>query len=92
MCSMHEHTHTHTHTHTHDAAGDVAGGENREKEEEEEEEDLIWGPLKHPVDVKLADLGNACWVVSECIERPHQYSISVVLSSSCSYSRPSFLT
>ena len=55
--------HTHTHTHTHGAAGDVAGGENRE-EEEEEEEDLIWGPLKHPVDVKLADLGNACWVVS----------------------------
>ena len=51
------------HTHTHGAAGDVAGGENRE-EEEEEEEDLIWGPLKHPVDVKLADLGNACWVVS----------------------------
>ena len=46
----------------HTAAGDVAGGENRE-EEEEEEEDLIWGPLKHQVDVKLADLGNACWVV-----------------------------
>ena len=63
MCNMHEPPppHTHTHTHTHDAAGDVAGGENRE---EEEEEDLIWGPLKHPVDVKLADLGNACWVVS----------------------------
>ena len=45
------------------AAGSVAG-ENEEEEEETEEVDPIWGPLKEPVNIKLADLGNACWVVS----------------------------
>lgn len=22
----------------------------------------VWGPLEYPVNVKIADLGNACWV------------------------------
>ncbi len=45
--------------------------EEGEEEEEEEEESVLedrskWGPLKVPVTVKIADLGNACWVVSGC--------------------------
>lgn len=40
-------------------------GPGEEEEEEEEEVDLNkWGPLRVPVTVKIADLGNACWVVS----------------------------
>ena len=40
--------------------------EEEEEEEEKEEEDYSkWGPLKVPVTVKIADLGNACWVVRE---------------------------
>ena len=39
--------------------------EREERKEEEEEENLeLWGPLRGPVEVKIADLGNACWVVS----------------------------
>ena len=30
-----------------------------------EEGEGLWGPLKAQVNVKIADLGNACWVVSE---------------------------
>lgn len=39
--------------------------ERREGEVNEEvEEDIAkWGPLKVPVTLKIADLGNACWVV-----------------------------
>ena len=33
--------------------------------EDEEEMKRLWGPLRRPVQVKIADLGNACWVVSE---------------------------
>ena len=22
-----------------------------------------WDPLQYPIDIKIADLGNACWVV-----------------------------
>ena len=32
--------------------------------EDEGEMKRLWGPLKGPVQVKIADLGNACWVVS----------------------------
>ena len=39
-----------------------------ENEEEEVEVDPIWGPLKEPVNIKLADLGNACWVVSQLVQ------------------------
>ena len=40
-------------------------GEGEEEDGAEEEEDASkWGPLKVPVTVKIADLGNACWVVS----------------------------
>lgn len=56
------------------AAGSVAG-ENEEEEEETEEVDPIWGPLKEPVNIKLADLGNACWVVSTH-QRSTQQSLS----------------
>ena len=48
--------------------------DRKEKEEKasqvrrsEVEEELLskqWGPLKGPVQVKIADLGNSCWVVS----------------------------
>lgn len=39
--------------------------EEEEEGDEEVEEDVAnWGPLKTPVTVKIADLGNACWVVS----------------------------
>ena len=38
--------------------------EEEEEEEEDEEDETKWGPLKKPVTVKIADLGNACWVVS----------------------------
>ncbi len=39
--------------------------EGAEEEGEEGEVDVSrWGPLKVPVTVKIADLGNACWVVS----------------------------
>lgn len=46
--------------------GGEGGGECAEESgEAEEEEDVSkWGPLKVPVTVKIADLGNACWVVS----------------------------
>lgn len=39
--------------------------ENSEAEGEGEvEEDTVkWGPLKVPVTLKIADLGNACWMV-----------------------------
>lgn len=39
------------------------GGRGGRDEEEEEENARLWGPLKGPVQVKIADLGNACWVV-----------------------------
>ena len=49
--------------------GGCGGGADEEKEEEEDEEEQknlrLWGPLKRPVQVKIADLGNACWVVSQ---------------------------
>lgn len=47
--------------------GKVEEHEAEEEEEEEEgEEDLSkWGPLRVPVTLKIADLGNACWVVRE---------------------------
>ena len=35
--------------------------------EDEDEMKRLWGPLRRPVQVKIADLGNACWVVSEYI-------------------------
>ena len=46
------------------------GGAEEEDEEEDDEEEVEeedprkWGALKTPVTVKIADLGNACWVVS----------------------------
>ena len=48
-------------------ASDGDGDGEREGGERTEEEELNarrWGPLKGPVEVKIADLGNACWVVS----------------------------
>jgi hypothetical protein len=40
------------------------GEKGEEEEDEDEEEDISkWGPLKVPVTLKIADLGNACWVV-----------------------------
>lgn len=43
-------------------------GEGGEREDEKEKENAkLWGPLKKPVQVKIADLGNACWVVSEVV-------------------------
>lgn len=36
--------------------------EEEEEEKEEEEDYSKWGSLKVPVTVKIADLGNACWV------------------------------
>lgn len=38
--------------------------EEVDKEAKEEEDVSKWGPLRVPVTVKIADLGNACWVVS----------------------------
>lgn len=40
------------------------GGAEEEEEEEEVEDPRKWGALKTPVTLKIADLGNACWVVS----------------------------
>lgn len=40
------------------------GGAEEEEGEEGEVDVSKWGPLKVPVTVKIADLGNACWVVS----------------------------
>lgn len=34
------------------------------RDTKETENTKLWGPLKGPVQVKIADLGNACWVVS----------------------------
>ena len=43
----------------------MAGVEGVEAVEKEDDgPDPVWGPLKGPVKVKIADLGNACWVVS----------------------------
>ena len=48
--------------------GESVSGEESEGERGERDEDELkmkqWGPLKGPVQVKIADLGNACWVVS----------------------------
>ena len=45
------------------------------------DEDLSkWGPLRAPVNVKLADLGNACWVVCY-VQGIHVVSCLTPLSS-----------
>ena len=56
-------------------SGGVGGGrEGGERTEEEELNTRRWGPLKGPVEVKIADLGNACWVVSGvCIIYPKNF-------------------
>ena len=44
------------------------GGSDTENAGDAPQEDIslgdpsTWGPLKNPVNVKIADLGNACWV------------------------------
>ncbi len=45
---------------TMDTADEVKGQSTGEKQHIENN----WGVLKGPVSVKIADLGNACWVVS----------------------------
>ena len=49
------------------ASGNGESGEKREEGVSEEESVMVrqWGPLKRPIQVKIADLGNACWVVSQ---------------------------
>ena len=53
---------------THPASEEDSEGEEEgvgQPLEDEEEMKRLWGPLRRPVQVKIADLGNACWVVSE---------------------------
>ena len=52
-----------------DSEGEEGGAEKGARQPSEEEEELrrLWGPLKGPVQVKIADLGNACWVVSDAM-------------------------
>ena len=45
--------------------------EGEARSEEEEAELKRWGPLRRPVQVKIADLGNACWVVSVLASQQH---------------------
>ncbi len=56
------------------AEADAAGAE-------EECVDKNWGVLKGPVSVKIADLGNACWVVSRLQSYSLHYYIVFVLKS-----------
>ena len=54
----------------------MKAGENCDSPEDSDES--VWGPLGGPVNVKIADLGNACWVVSEPLSQSHPYSPSWV--------------
>ncbi len=45
-----------------DETKDETGSKNESKSDTVDED---WSVLKGPVSVKIADLGNACWVVSD---------------------------
>ena len=45
----------------------VDDAKEKEQDKEEKEDIAKWGPFKVPVTVKIADLGNACWVVSPLV-------------------------
>ena len=66
--------------------------QQQEQQEQEEEEvtcnggdPSTWGPLKYPVNVKIADLGNACWVhhhFTEDIQTRQYRCLEVLLGAS----------
>ena len=65
--------------------------QQQEQQEQEEEvtcnggDPLTWGPLKYLVNVKIADLGNACWVhhhFTEDIQTRQYRCLEVLLGAS----------